>query len=138
MLRLDADGLRAFLAAEFPQAVDTGMQIEAVDMHGVRLSWTVGEAHLRPGRTVSGPTLMTLVDTAAYLVVLSRLGPVALAVTTNLEMHFLRRPSPGALTATARPLKLGRRRVVVQAEVQADVGGGRDVVAAATVTYALP
>ena len=138
MLRLDADGLRAFLAAEFPQAVDTGMQIEAVDMHGVRLSWTVGEAHLRPGRTVSGPTLMTLVDTAAYLVVLSRLGPVALAVTTNLEMHFLRKPLAGRLTAAARPLKIGRRLVVVRADVEADVEGGRDLVATATVTYALP
>lgn len=131
---LDADGLRAFLLAEFPAAVETGIHIEAVDEGGVRLVWDVGDAHLRPGGTVMGPTLMTLADTGAYLVILSRLGAVAQAVTSSLQIHFLRRPRPGRIEAGARLLKLGRRVAVVHVDLEGD----GELVAVATVTYTLP
>ena len=133
---LDADGLRAFLDRAFPQAVAFGFTIDAVTAAGVVLSLPTDERHLRPGGTVSGPTLMTLADTAAYLAILSRRGPLALAVTTSLEMHFLRKPPPGAIRAEGRLIKLGSRLAVVLVELTAD--GVDGAVGHATVTYSLP
>ena len=133
---MDADALLDFLAAEFPQALSFGFDIEAVEHDRLLLSLPTGEVHLRPGGTVSGPTLMTLADTAAYLFLLSRLGPVALAVTTSIECHFLRKAPPGCLHATATPLKIGRRLAVVSVSLTAE--GVDGPVGHATVTYAIP
>ena len=73
--------------------------------------------NLRPGGTLSGPTLMTMADTAMYFLLLSRLGPVALAVTTSLSINFLRRPPPADLLATARLLKLGSKLAVGEVHI---------------------
>lgn len=136
MVQMDASALTAFLAREFPQALAIGLEVASVDERGVDVAWLADERHLRPGGTVSGPTLFTLVDTAAYLVILSRLGPVALAVTTSTDIHFLRKAPPGRLVARASLLRLGRRIAVAQAEVLS--GDDPDPVAVATVSYAIP
>ena len=93
-----------------------------------------GEMHLRPGNTVSGPTLMTLADTAAYFCILSLIGPVALTVTTNLHIDFFRKPELGRIEAEARMLKLGKRLAVTAVELFADDA----LVANASVTYSIP
>jgi uncharacterized protein (TIGR00369 family) len=128
---LDADGLVAFLTREFPAALSFGARIAEVGAEGVTLALDAGADHLRPGGTVMGPTLMTLADTAMYLSVLSQLGEVV-TFTSSLEMHFLRRPTPGVLTARCRILRLGRRLAVGSVEI-ADAGG--QVVGLSTVTY---
>jgi len=133
---MDASALTAFLAREFPQALAIGLQVSRADADGVEVAWVADDRHLRPGGTVSGPTLFTLVDTAAYLVILSRLGPVALAVTTSTDIQFLRKAPPGRLVARASLLRLGRRIAVAQAVVLA--GEDPDPVAVATVSYAIP
>lgn len=133
---MDAPGIEAFLAEAFPQALEAGFGIARVDEAGVALTLATTTAHLRPGGTVSGPTLMMLADTATYLAILSRIGPVALAVTTSLEMHFLRKAPPGTLTCEGRLLKLGRTLAVAVAEIRSDATEG--LVAYATVTYAIP
>ena len=89
---------------------------------------------LRAGGTISGPALMALADTAAYFVTLAHAGPVPSAATANLDIHFLVRPKPGDITATATMLRLGRRLAVSKV----DLHSGEDLVAHATVTYALP
>jgi uncharacterized protein (TIGR00369 family) len=134
---MDADALRRFLTAEFPQSLQLGFEIPRVDARGVGMVLRTGDHHLRPGGTIMGPTLMTLADTATYLVILSRLGPVALAVTSSLEMHFLRKPPPGTLTVDARLLKLGKSLAVAVVDIHAE-GAGDEPVAHATVTYAIP
>ena len=134
---MDADALRRFLTAEFPQSLQLGFEITRVDARGVGMVLRTGDHHLRPGGTIMGPTLMTLADTATYLVILSRLGPVALAVTSSLEMHFLRKPPPGTLTVDARLLKLGKSLAVAVVDIHAE-GAGDEPVAHATVTYAIP
>ena len=91
---------------------------------------------IRPGGSVSGPTMMALVDTAAYYLILAHVGAVPLAVTSSLNIHFLARPKPGDVEATARFLRLGRRLAVCAADVR--TAGVDDIVAHATVTYALP
>ena len=87
-----------------------------------RVSLHADEKHLRPGGTVSGPTLFTLADVAAYAVILAHIGRVALAVTTNLNINFLMKPQPGPLEATATILKLGKRLVVTDIAIS-DSGG---------------
>lgn len=89
---------------------------------------------LRAGGTISGPAMMALADTAAYFLTLAHAGPVASAATANLDIHFLSRPQPVDVVATATMLRLGRRLSVAAV----DLHSGDDLVAHATVTYALP
>jgi len=106
----------------------------------VRLDYR--DAMLRAGGTLSGPTMFTLADTALYAAVLSRIGYEPLAVTSNLDIHFLRKPEPRPLVARARVLRVGRRQAVGTIEIASE-GGERGVlieplVAHATGTYARP
>jgi len=91
---------------------------------------------VRAGGTISGPAMMALADTAAYFVTLAHAGPLPHMATANLDIHFLARPKPVDIIATAQLLRLGRRLAVSIVEVRSD--GSDDVVAHATVTYALP
>lgn len=133
---MDADELNAFFRREFPQAADHGFEVVSVGPDGAVLALDPGHAHLRPGGTVSGPTLMTLADTAMYASLLAKLGPaVAGAVTSSLEIHFLARPRPVRLFVSTTLLKVGRRLAVGTVDF---VDEDRTRVAHATVTYALP
>jgi acyl-coenzyme A thioesterase PaaI-like protein len=92
---------------------------------------------LRLGGTVSGPTLMALADCAMYVVLLSAIGPVSLAVTTNLNINFLRKGEPSQdILAAARLLKLGKRLAV--GEVNLLSGSSQDPIAHVTSTYSIP
>ena len=135
--KMTRDEVEAFLRAEFPQMYLDGevFSIDAIEPGSSTITLTPGERHLRPGGTISGPTLFTLADVAAYAVTLAHVGPVALAVTTNLNIDFLRRPELGPLTCVARLLKLGRRLVVVSAAITDEPGR---LVAHATATYSVP
>jgi uncharacterized protein (TIGR00369 family) len=90
----------------------------------------------RAGGTISGPALMLLADTAAYFLVLAHCGPVVGAATSSLDIHFLARPSLTDVHATATLLRLGKKLVVSRVELRSD--SREDLVAHATVTYALP
>ena len=130
--------LEEFLAREFPQAFhpESGLTIDTVE-HGravVRLAYN--EQFIRPGGTISGPTMMMLADFALYLAVLSAIGPVALAVTINFNINFLRRPEPRDLIADARMLKLGKRLAVMEVSLHSD--GVNEPVAHVTSTYSIP
>jgi len=133
---MDAEQIEAFLAEHFPQAARTGAGIEELGECTLTLRMPIGERHLRPGGTVSGPTLMTLADTAFYLLILSMIGPVQLAVTTHLSIDFMRRPEPTDVLAYAEMLKLGSRLAVGRVTLRS-LGDDRPI-AHATVTYALP
>ena len=95
--------LEAFLRAEFPQAFGSGdTAIEHADGETCLFRQRYSERMLRPGGTVSGPTLMALADCAMYVVLLSAIGPVGLAVTTNLNINFLRKGAARAGCAGGR------------------------------------
>jgi uncharacterized protein (TIGR00369 family) len=131
--------LERFLHAEFPQVFRTGgdICIERADGETCLLRQRYSEAMLRPGGTVSGPTLMALADCAMYVVLLSAIGPVGLAVTTNLNINFLRKGAPGQdVLAAARLLKLGRRLAV--GEVSLTSGASSEPIAHVTATYSIP
>ena len=135
-LAMDAAHLQAFLGEAFPQvAQDFAVQEATPERLVVALE--TAERHLRPGGTVSGPTMFALADVAMYLAVLARIGPEALAVTTNVSIDFMRKPPAGArLTCTARVLKLGRALAVGDAMIEAP--GLDGPVARASLTYSIP
>ena len=128
--------LEAFLDAEFPQMRPMRMRIGHWDGTTMRVTLPIGEQHLRPGGTVSGPVMMTLADCAGYLLILGLIGPVALAVTTNLNINFLRKPGLGDLTAEATMLKLGKTLAIV--ELGLTSAGVEGPVAHSVLTYAIP
>jgi uncharacterized protein (TIGR00369 family) len=130
--------LEKFLQMEFPQAFSNGdIRIESADGVSCLLRQRYSEQMLRPGGTISGPTLMALADCAMYVVLLSAIGPVGLAVTTNLNINFLRRGAPGKdVLAAARILKLGKRLAV--GEVNLLSGISPDPIAHVTATYSIP
>lgn len=136
MPQMTAAELEAFLAAQFPQMQSLPYRVERVDDGSLLLRMFYHESQLRPGGTISGPSLMTLADTAMYFLVLAHIGPVALAVTTNLNINFLRKPQPGDVLAQANLLKLGTRLAVGDVTMFSE--GDAEPVAHATVTYSIP
>lgn len=137
-LAMDAEAVSAFLDREFPQIHEGGraFSVDSLEPGVAVMRLAAGERHLRPGGTVSGPTLFTLADLAAYVVILGHIGPVALAVTTSATINFLTKPEPGDLLCTCRILKLGRRLVVVECAIRSE--GREAIVAHVTMTYSIP
>ena len=126
--------IAAFLAREFPQ---TRCTVDAVGDRGATVRHPVGPAELRPGGTVSGPVLMTVADVALYVAVLGEIGIVPLAVTTSLNINFLRKPAAdAAVVGVCQLLKVGRTLAVGEVTLYSE---GRDEpVAHAVGTYAIP
>ncbi|MEP1767484.1 MAG: PaaI family thioesterase [Sulfitobacter sp.] len=135
-VKMDAAQLMAFMGEVFHQVADE-FNIEQVKPNEVRMRLKVEEKHLRPGGTVSGPSMFALADVSAYIVTLAMIGPKALAVTTSCALDFMRKPVSGAdLIATAKLLKLGRHLSVSHVLIYSE--GKEDPVAQATMTYAIP
>jgi uncharacterized protein (TIGR00369 family) len=135
-LKMDIAALETFMEREFPQAGRVATSIERLEPNAIRVRLPFHHDYLRPGGTLSGPTLMGLADRATYLLVLAMIGPVALAVTTSLNINFLSKPEPRDLVADARLLKLGRRLAVAEVTMRSE--GADTIVAHATVTYSIP
>ncbi|GLS81855.1 PaaI family thioesterase [Paracoccus marinus] len=132
---MNAQDLNDYLAEVFPEA--TGYTVEAAGGDDLRARLSVGDRHLRPGGTVSGPTMFELADFAMYAAVLSRIGRVPLAVTTSANIDFMRKPAAGRdLLASVRMLKLGRVLAVGDVMIRSD--GSDAIVARASLTYAIP
>ena len=130
---LSATEVQQYLADIFPQFDAT---IISLDTMGATLELTTEQRHLRPGGTVSGPTMMALADAAMYVAILGNIGKVALAVTTNLNINFYRKPQPGKLRAEARILKMGARLAVGDVLLYSE--GIDQSVAHVTITYSIP
>jgi uncharacterized protein (TIGR00369 family) len=135
---MTVEELERFFLAEFPQVfhVESGLAIEAVWERGCRVRQAFRQRSVRPGGTISGPTMMALADFAMYVAVLAAIGPVPLAVTINLNINFLRKAAPRDLLAEARLLKLGKR--LATGEVTICSQGETEPVAHVTSTYSIP
>lgn len=120
-----------------PLAGETGFCVDCVDEQGrVWCRQPYAANQLRPGGTLSGPSMMALADAAMYAAVLHRLGRVEMALTQNFHINFLSRPAPRDLLAAVDIIKMGRRNAVMEVRLYSE--GGGDPVAHATGTYALP
>jgi uncharacterized protein (TIGR00369 family) len=135
---MTAEAIEALLEVEFPQAFfdGSGLSIEKVEYGDIRVRKAFHEDHLRPGGTISGPTMMELADFAMYVAIFSAIGPQTLAVTTNLNINFLRKPAQKDLIADARLMKVGKRLAVGEVNIYSD--GDDEPVAHVTSTYSIP
>ena len=136
MTRITVDEFNAIMAKELPWALEVGMTAYCINDSVAVLRLPFDKRMLRPGGTVSGPTMMALADATMHAVILSAIGVVKLAVTTSFNIKFLHRPKPADLNAEGRILKLGKRLAVVEVTMHSD---GHDApVAHATGTYSIP
>jgi uncharacterized protein (TIGR00369 family) len=135
---LNAAEIGDLLHEIFPQVFypGCGLTIERVDYGDVRVRRRVEAGHLRPGGTISGPTMMQLADFTLYVAVFSAVGREPGAVTSNLSINFLRKPGHADLLADARLLRVGRRLVYGEVTIRSD--GEDGPVAHVTSTYSIP
>jgi len=134
-MKMSIPDLQIFLNDVFPQVCDDFV-IEDLSKNEITVRLKVSEKHLRPGGTVSGPSMFGLADVCFYLVILSNIGPKALTVTTSCSIDFMRKPAPKDLIAKARLLKLGKSLAV--GDVLLFSEGMEMPVAHANVTYSIP
>jgi uncharacterized protein (TIGR00369 family) len=135
---LTAEQIEDFLTREFPQIYAAGPVFKCVDVAPgtATLRFFPNESHLRPGGTVSGPSLFALADVAAYVALLAHIGPVPLALTTNLNINFLNRAEAVPLDGVCKILKLGRTLAML--EIAVERADTRQLIAHATTTYSIP
>ncbi len=134
MSKITPETFNLLLHAELPSAAESGIYAETIDAGKAVLVLPYSEKFLRPGGTIAGPFMMLLADVCMYAVVLSLLGEVKLAVTTSLNINFLRKPGECDLVARGDIIKLGKRLAVVEVSIFSE----DEIVAHATGTYSIP
>ena len=134
-LKMSMASLRTVIS-QFPQASES---LELTDIGPMRatMRMAIDDRHLRPGQTVSGPTMFLLADCAFYIATLAMVGPKKLSVTTNANINFMRRPVGRALIGKATILKLGRHLSVGEVRIYTE-HEPQHCVAHATMTYSIP
>ena len=135
---LEADELQDYIAEVYPEILEQypGYHVVEVAPGLTRVRMDTDHRHIRAGGTISGPTLFSLADMSGYACVLSHIGREALAVTTNLNINFMRKAEPGRLVAEGRILKLGKLLMTYDCTITSAVSPG--IIAHATGTYAIP
>ena len=135
-MQMTAAQVNDFIATGIPAFAEGGFSVDHVADDHVVVRLAYRPDRVRPGGSISGPNMMALADTAMYALILARLGPIGLAVTQNLNIHFLNKPREADLLAEARFLRLGRSSAVIDVILRAE--GHERPVAQATGTYAIP
>ncbi len=134
--KVSLEDFNNILAEGLPWAADTGMTLESVNDGFATMRLPYHQSSTRPGGTISGPHMMMLSDACMYAVVLSMIGAVQLAVTTNFNINFLRKPAESDLIAEGKIIKLGKRLAIM--EVSIYTSSDNEIVAHATGTYSIP
>ena len=134
--KMSAGEFATLCEEQLPISKFLDMQVDRFDQDQVDLRAVYSDDMLRPGGTISGPVMMTLADAAMFGIILANLGPVALAVTTNLSIDFLRKPPPDDVIASARLVKLGKRLAV--GDIMITSVKTQELVARASATYSIP
>jgi uncharacterized protein (TIGR00369 family) len=134
MSKVSVDKFNEIISVELPSAADSGIYLRDIDEGEAELVLPYSVKSLRPGGTIAGPFMMMLADVCMFAVVLSLLGEIKLAVTTSLNINFLRKPSNCDLVARGSIIKLGKRLAVVEVSIYSE----QDLVAHATGTYSIP
>lgn len=136
MPKITVAEFQALIDAELPMVSLFNMSTERIGRGEAAMRMRCDERSVRPGGTVAGPALMALADVCMYAVVLGLIGRVELAVTTNLNINFLRKPALGDILAEGRILKLGKRLAVGEVLLRSE--GSDELVAHVTGTYSIP
>ena len=138
MPRITIEEINELCEEALPWVGLLGFEVQEIGEGTCRVRLPQKDEFLRPGGTVSGPALMSLADYAMYVALLSAIGRVELAVTTNLTCNFLRRPRPGAILADCRLLKVGKRLAVGEVSLYSEGEEANGPVAHVTATYSIP
>ncbi len=136
MTKTTPETFNALTDRELPMAANLGFRAEAIGEGTARVRAPFNEAFTRPGGTISGPVMMALTDFGMYAAVMGAIGEVSLAVTTNLNINFLRLPAPVDVVADCNVIKLGKRLAVIEVTLYSD--GDDAPIAHATGTYSIP
>lgn len=136
MPKITVDEFQALIDEQLPLVRLFGITTETIGKGEAVMRMRCDETLVRPGGTVAGPALMALADVCMYAVVLGLIGRVELAVTTNLNINFLRKPSLADVIAEGRILKLGKRLAVGEVLLHSEASA--DLVAHVTGTYSIP
>lgn len=134
MSKISLEDFNAILASELPSAAATGVYAREIESGKATVVLPYADNLLRPGGTIAGPHMMMLADVCMYAVVLSLIGEVKLAVTTSLNINFLRKPANSDLVAHGDIIKLGKRLAVLEVSIFS----GDEIVAHTTGTYSIP
>ncbi|MCP4392447.1 MAG: PaaI family thioesterase [Gammaproteobacteria bacterium] len=134
MSKVTTEKFNEIISIELPSAAETGIYLRDIDEGKAELVLPYSNKSLRPGGTIAGPFMMMLADVCMFAVVLSLLGEIKLAVTTSLNINFLRKPAECDLIARGNIIKLGKRLAVVEVSIYSE----DDIVAHATGTYSIP
>lgn len=134
MSKVTTEKFNEIIKIELPSAAEVGIYLQSIVEGKAELVLPYNEISLRPGGTIAGPFMMMLADVCMFAVVLSMLGEIKLAVTTSLNINFLRKPSECDLIAKGNIIKMGKRLAVVEVSIYSE----EDIVAHATGTYSIP
>jgi len=134
MSKVTTEKFNQIINIELPSAAEAGIYLQAIDEGKAELVLPYNENSLRPGGTIAGPFMMMLADVCMFAVVLSLLGEIKLAVTTSLNINFLRKPANTDLVAHGSIIKMGKRLAVLEVSIFSDA----DIFAHATGTYSIP
>src|SRR5210317_1944616 len=134
MSKVSIEAFSAIIASELPSAAETGVYLKSIEHGQAEVVLPYSDHSLRPDGTIAGPFMMLLADVCMYAVVLSLLGEIKLAVTTSLNINFLRKPGQGELVGRGSVIKLGKRLAVIEVSIYSD----EEIVAHATGTYSIP
>lgn len=136
MATITSDAFNRLSEAQLPLAYQLGFRAETISNGAATARMPFDETTLRPGGTISGPAMMGLADFTMYAALMGAIGPVEQAVTTNLNINFLRRPGQTDVVADCRVLKLGKRLAVLEVTLFSE--GEDEPIAHVTGTYSLP
>jgi uncharacterized protein (TIGR00369 family) len=134
MSKVNIETFNAILASELPSAADYGIYLQSIEPGKATLVLPYSDHSIRPGGTIAGPSMMMLADVCMYAVVLSLLGEIKLAVTTSLNINFVRKPANTNLIARGSIIKMGKRLAVIEVSIFSK----DEIVAHATGTYSIP
>jgi uncharacterized protein (TIGR00369 family) len=136
MARITCEAFNELTRRELPIAAELGFHAAEIGDGTARVRMPFRNTFTRPGGTISGPAMMALTDYGMYAALLGAIGEVALAVTTNLNINFMRRPAPVDVVADCRVMKLGSRLAVIEVTLYSE--GEDEPIAHATGTYSIP
>ena len=136
MSAITTDAFNALIDSALPIAAQYNFHAETIGEGTARVRAPYNSDFMRPGGTISGPVMMALTDFGMFAALMGAIGSVELAVTTNLNINFLRRPAPLDIVADCRVMKLGKRLAVLEVKLYSD--GDTAPIAHATGTYSIP
>ena len=134
MSKISIEAFTSIITNELPSAADSGVYLRGIEPGKAEMVLPYSDHLIRPGGTIAGPFMMMLADVCMYAVVLSLLGEIKLAVTTSLNINFLRKPANSDLIGVGSIIKMGKRLAVIEVSIYSN----DDIVAHATGTYSIP